>query len=149
MQIYIDADGCPVVDEAIALCKAFSLPCTILCDTAHQIERDGARTLVCSKGADSVDFTLVNLIASGDVVVTQDYGLAAMCLARGTFPIHQDGYFYTNENIDALLLARHTSAKVRRAGGRFKTTPKRTKEQSQAFCNALKSFLETKTTRLE
>jgi len=149
MQIYIDADGCPVVDETIALCKSFSLPCTILCDTAHRIEREGARTLVCSKGADSVDFTLVNLISAGDVVITQDYGLAAMCLARKAYPLHQDGYFYTNENIDALLFARHTSAKVRRAGGRFKTTPKRTREQNQTFYHALKTFLEEKQAELK
>ena len=142
MQIYIDADGCPVVDEVLTLAREFSLPCTILCDTSHRIEREGAKTVTCSKGADSVDFTLVNLISKGDVVVTQDYGLAAMCLARGAYPLHQDGYFYTNENIDALLLARHTAAKVRRAGGRFHTTPKRTREQNRQFFNNFRSFLE-------
>ncbi len=142
MQIYIDADGCPVVSEVLALAKEFSIPCTILCDTSHRIEREGAKTVVCSKGADSVDFTLVNLISKGDVVVTQDYGLAAMCLARKAFPLHQDGYFYTNENIDALLLVRHTSAKVRRAGGRFQTTPKRTPEQNKRFYNNFRQFLE-------
>lgn len=141
MQIYIDADACPVVDETLALAESFSLPCTLLCDTSHQIERSGARTVVCSKGADSVDFTLVNLIAKGDLVITQDYGLASMCLARGAFVMHQDGFFYTAENIDSLLLARHTAAKLRRARGRFKSIPKRTREQNQTFTSALKIFL--------
>ncbi|MBE6916108.1 MAG: hypothetical protein E7471_05700 [Ruminococcaceae bacterium] len=148
MHIYLDGDGCPVVDETLALAKAFHLPCTILCDTSHRIEREGATTYTCSKGADSVDFTLVNLIHAGDLVITQDYGLAAMCLARGAFVMHQDGFFYTSENIDSLLMARHTSAKVRRAGGRFHSTPKRTREQNQAFSAVLNDFL-NKTARLK
>lgn len=148
MHIYLDGDGCPVVDEAVTLAKRFGLPCTILCDTSHRIERDGVTTITCSKGADSVDFTLVNLIRTGDLVITQDYGLAAMCLAKSAFVLHQDGFFYTSENIDSLLMVRHTSAKVRRAGGRFHSTPKRTKEQNQAFSQALEEFLNTKA-RLE
>ncbi len=142
MHIYLDGDGCPVVDEAVALAKRFSLPCTILCDTSHRIERDGVTTITCSKGADSVDFRLVNLIHAGDLVITQDYGLAAMCLAKGAYVLHQDGFFYTSENIDSLLMVRHTSAKVRRAGGRFHSTPKRTREQNEKFSSALRSFLE-------
>lgn len=145
MRIYLDADGCPVVEETVALARRYHLPCTILCDTSHRIERDGAKTLVCSKGADSVDFALVNLLAAGDLVITQDYGLAAMCLARSAFVLHQDGFFYTSENIDALLFQRHTAAKTRRAGRRFHTTPKRTKEQNQVFSAALDAFLKEKT----
>ena len=144
MHIYLDGDGCPVVDETIALAKAFHLPCTILCDTSHRIEREGVTTYICSKGADSVDFTLVNLIKAGDLVITQDYGLAAMCLAKNAYVMHQDGFFYTPENIDSLLMVRHTSAKVRRAGGRFHSAPKRTREQNQAFYNALHDFLNQK-----
>ena len=82
MNILIDADGCPVVDLTLQIAKRFGIPVIILCDTAHQIEREGAQTLVFDKGADSVDFALVNRVKSGDVVVTQDYGLASMCLAK-------------------------------------------------------------------
>lgn len=80
--VLIDADGCPVVDLAIRLCKGREIPVLILCDTAHRIERPGAETLVFDKGADSVDFALVNRAHPGDIVITQDYGLASMCLAR-------------------------------------------------------------------
>lgn len=73
-----------------------------------------------SKGADSVDFALVNLVNSDDIVITQDYGLAAMCLARGARPLSQDGMEYTAEDIDSLLLARHTAKKIRNSGGRLK-----------------------------
>ena len=76
MTILIDADGCPVVDLTLQIAKQFSIPVVILCDTSHQIEREGAQTLVFDKGADSVDFALVNRVKPGDVVVTQDYGLA-------------------------------------------------------------------------
>lgn len=116
-RVLIDADGCPVVDEAAALAKRFELPCLILCDTAHRFEKPGAQTLVFSKGADSVDFALVNLVQPGDLVVTQDYGLAAMCLARGARVLNQDGRSYTADNIDGLLLARHTAKKSAAAAG--------------------------------
>ena len=82
MTILIDADGCPVVDLTLQIAKRFGVPVIILCDTSHQIEREGAQTLVFDKGADSVDFALFNRVKPGDIVVTQDYGLASMCLAR-------------------------------------------------------------------
>ena len=82
MKILIDADACPVVDIAVGLCREFGVECLLLCDTAHEMHRDGAETLVFDKGADSVDFALVNRTAAGDIVITQDYGLAAMCLAE-------------------------------------------------------------------
>ena len=83
MRILIDADGCPVVNQAIRLGNRAGLEVILLCDTSHVFQREGARTITVSKGADSVDFALVNLLEPGDVAVTQDYGLAAMCLARG------------------------------------------------------------------
>ena len=83
MKILIDADGCPVVDICIKSAKRHEIECLILCDTSHIFEHEGAKTVTVSKGADSVDFKLVNLLECGDIVVTQDYGLAAMCLARG------------------------------------------------------------------
>lgn len=141
-RVLIDADGCPVVDEAAALAKRFGLPCLILCDTAHRFEKPGAQTLVFSKGADSVDFALVNLVQPGDLVVTQDYGLAAMCLARGGQVLNQDGRSYTADNIDGLLLARHTAKKIRSGGGRLKGPKKRTPAQDSAFIQALTALLQ-------
>lgn len=137
MRILIDADGCPVVDLTLRIGGAHHVECLILCDTAHHFERPGATTLTFSKGADSVDFALVNLLRAGDIVVTQDYGLAAMCLARRARVLHQDGMEYTNDNIDALLLARHTARKIRNAGGRLKGPAKRTMAQDRAFSEAL------------
>ena len=138
----IDADGCPVVDLTIRLAREFQVECLILCDTSHVFQREGARTLTVSKGADSVDFALVNLAEPGDIVVTQDYGLAAMCLARSAVPLNQDGMEYTADNIDALLLARHTAKKIRDAGGRLKGPQKRTAEQDRRFEDSLRRLLD-------
>jgi len=142
MTIFIDADGCPVVDITVRLSKQTGVDCVIICDTAHVFERDGATTVTVSQGSDNVDFVLVNRIQKGDIAVTQDYGLAAMCLARGAVPVSQDGMIYTNENIDGLLLQRHTAKKIRMAGGRMKGPPKRTPEQNAAFEKTLGKLLE-------
>lgn len=143
MKVLIDADGCPVVDITVRLCRDYHVPCLILCDTAHQLRRAGAETLVFDQGSDSVDFALVNRIVPGDLVITQDYGLASLCLARQARILHQDGWEYTADNIDALLLVRHDSRKHRAAGGRTKGPGKRTAGQNAAFERALNQLLHT------
>lgn len=143
MKLLIDGDGCPVVGIAVDLCMQYHIPCLLLCDTAHEFHREGSQTLVFDKGADSVDFAIANRVSPGDIVITQDYGLASMCLARGARVLHQDGWTYTPENIDALLLVRHNSRKHRAAGGRVKGPGKRTHQQDLAFENALKRLLQT------
>lgn len=141
MRILIDADGCPVVDIAVKAARSFEKDCHIFCDTAHIFDKAGAETHVVPKGADSADFALVNFVLKGDVVITQDYGLASMALSRGAICINQDGLEYTNDNIDTLLLARHTAKKIRNAGGRLKGPPKRTKEQDASFYKKLAEII--------
>lgn len=141
MRILIDADGCPVVDLTVRLAKKYGIECTILCDTSHEFNRDGAKTVVVEKGAGSVDFKIVNLVGEGDIVVTQDYGLAAMCLARKAIPVSQNGLVYTDKNIDQLLFTRYVSKKIRNAGGRMKGPSKRTPEQDKAFEAALERLI--------
>ena len=133
MKVLIDADGCPVVDMTVKLCGKYRVSCIILCDTAHEMQREGAQTLTFDKGADSVDFALVNRVSAGDVVITQDYGLASMCLAKQAKVLHQDGWEYTEYNIGALLFQRHESKKYRAGGGRVKGPSKRTRQQDEAF----------------
>lgn len=133
MRVFIDGDGCPVVDIAVQLCRKYNVSCYIFCDTAHELHRDGAQTFTFDKGADSVDFAIANRVASGDLVITQDYGLASMCLAKGARILHQDGWEYTQWNIDALMFQRHESRKFRMSGGRVKGPQKRTQQQDSAF----------------
>lgn len=142
MKVLIDADACPVVDIAVELCREFQRECILLCDTAHEIHKDGAQTLVFDKGADSVDYALVNRANPGDIVITQDYGLASMCLVRGTRVLHQDGWEYTQYNIDALLFQRHAAEEYRNAGGRTKGPAKRKNTQDQAFAMALRRLIQ-------
>jgi len=140
-KILIDADGCPVVDIAARTARQHNIECLILCDTAHEFRKEGATTITVSKGADSVDFALVNLLQKGDVVITQDFGLAAMCLARGALPLNQDGMIYSDNNIDGLLHQRHAAQKIRRGGGRLKGPAKRAPEQDRAFERMLEEIL--------
>lgn len=133
MQIFIDADGCPVVDITVRIAKENNIKCFIICDTSHVFEKDGVITITVEKGADSVDFKLVNMVRKGDVVVTQDYGLAAMCLARQALTISQNGLIFTDKNIDELLYSRYISKKIRNAGGRIKGPSKRTQDQNIIF----------------
>ena len=142
MRVLIDGDGCPVVDACIRLCKEYNIPCILFCDTAHEFHREGVTVHIFDKGADSVDYAIANRTRPGDVVVTQDYGLAAMCLARGVRVIHQNGWEYTACNIDALLLERHASRKFRAGGGRTKGPGKRTDAQNRAFTQLLQTILQ-------
>ena len=133
MRILIDGDGCPVVDLTIKISRKFNIEVIIMCDTSHIFNKDGAKTMVFSKGADSVDFALINLLKKDDIVITQDYGSAAMAINKASYVINQNGLIYSNENIDRLLYSRHISKKIRKSGGRTKGPKKRTKEDDLNF----------------
>ena len=137
MKIFIDADGCPVVNITVRAAKRYGIECIIICDTSHSIHREGVKTIIVDKGADSTDFRLVNLVSDCDIAVTQDYGLAAMCLSKRAVVLNQDGKQYTEDNISGLLEFRAVSAKIRRSGGRTKGMPKRTSQQNTDFEQSL------------
>lgn len=141
MKLLIDADGCPVVDICIKVSKEYKIEALIICDTSHIFEKDGAKTIVISKGSDSVDFALVNKVDKGDIVVTQDYGLAAMVLSKGGYPINQNGLVYNNKNIEELLYYRYISKKVRASGGKVKGPRKRIQKDNYKFEEQLKKLL--------
>ena len=142
MKVLIDADACPVVDIVVRLCAKHAVPCLLLCDTAHAVYREGTETLIFDKGADSVDFALVNRACPGDIVITQDYGLASMCLGRNARVLHQDGWEYTLDNISGLMEQRHANKKHRLAGGRTKGPSKRTRQQDEDFAKAFQQMLQ-------
>ena len=142
MTLYIDADGCPVVRCAAELARKHRIPCVLVCDTAHELRIPGTETVTVSKGSDSADFALVNRVQAGDLVITQDYGLAAMCLSRRAIPVHQDGMVYTEENIDALLFFRAAAGRIRRSGGRLRGPAKRTVQQDRDFAACLERLLQ-------
>lgn len=135
MTVYIDADACPVVRIAERLAKKYDIPVTLLCDTNHVLSSDYSEVKIIGAGADAVDFALVNLCRAGDIVITQDYGVAAMALGRGAHCIHQSGRWYTNDNIDGMLNERYINKKARMASSKnhLKGPRKRTAEDDKHF----------------
>ena len=142
MKLYLDADGCPVVRQALAIAARRGVRAVVVCDTAHRIDCPGAELVVVDQGPDSADLALANRLRPGDVAVTQDFGLAALCLARGARALDQNGCRYTPDNIGPLLEQRAIAGKLRRAGRHCKGPAKRTPAQDAAFCAALEALLE-------
>ncbi|WP_099467341.1 YaiI/YqxD family protein [Konateibacter massiliensis] len=144
MKIFVDADACPVVGIVEKIAKEHNIPVTLLCDTNHVLTSNYSEIKIIGAGADAVDFALINLCSRGDIVVTQDYGVAAMALGKGAFCIHQSGKWYTNDNIDQMLMERHISKKARRASGKnhLKGPRKRTMEDDERFVEAFERLIE-------
>ncbi len=101
MQIFVDADACPVIDIVENIAKKFNIPTTLLCDTNHVLDSDYSQVVV----ADAVDYKLISICHRGDIVVSQDYGVAAMALGKDANAIHQSGKWYTDENIDQMMIS--------------------------------------------
>ena len=145
MRILIDADACPVVRITERVAKEKGIPVTLLCDTNHVLQSDYSEMITVGAGADAVDFKLVSICQKGDLVVTQDYGVAAMILGKGAYGIHQNGKWYTNENIDQMLMERHMTKKARNAKKKhhLKGPAKRTVEDDQRFEDSLRRLIDS------
>lgn len=143
MKIFVDADACPVVDIVEDIATKYNIPVTLLCDTNHVLTSDYSEVIVVGAGADAVDYKLISICHKGDIVVTQDYGVAAMALGKGAYAIHQSGKWYTDENIDQMLMERHLNKKARRASSRnhIKGPRKRTEEDDQRFAESFEKLL--------
>ena len=142
MQILVDADACPVKQIIVRLAKERNIPVTMLIDTSHELYDGYSTVITVDKQADSVDYALMGLLTREDIVVTQDFGLAAMVIGKGAKAVNQNGLIYTNENMDKLLLERHIGQKVRRSGGRTKGPAKRSKEDDARFEAAFGQLLQ-------
>lgn len=140
-KILVDGDGCPVVEETIHIAHKFNMPVILVADTAHELYFTGIKTIVVDKGKDRTDFVLLQNVEKNDIVITQDYGLAALVLSRNAYPITQNGLQYTNENIDGLLSMRHIGG-VLRKHKRYSNMKKRSKEDDEKFMSTLEKVLE-------
>ncbi|MEN6314719.1 MAG: YaiI/YqxD family protein [Clostridiaceae bacterium] len=141
MQILVDADACPVKEIVVKIAKQYKLPVTMLIDTSHELNDGYSTVITVDKARDSVDIALINLVKSGDIVVTQDYGVAALALGKKAKVINQNGLIYNDGNIDKLLFERHLGQKIRRAGGRTANVKRRTDEDNGKFERALTGLL--------
>ncbi len=144
MNIYVDADACPVVSIVEKIGKKYNISVTLLCDTNHVLHSEYSEVVVVGAGADAVDYKLISLCRRGDIVVSQDYGVAAMALGKGAFAIHQSGRWYTDENIDQMLMERHLNKKARRASHKNhrKGPKKRTEEDDERFRQSFEKMVQ-------
>lgn len=144
MKIAIDADACPVTRIAERVAQEYGIPVVLLCDTNHVLSSDYSEIRVIGAGPDAVDIALINLCERGDIVVTQDYGVAALALGKGARAIHQSGRWYTDGNIDAMLMERHMAKEARRRGKHHLKGPaKRTPQDDARFEASLRRLIET------
>lgn len=143
IHIGVDADACPVVRIVEKIAEKYTIPVTLLCDTNHVLQSDYSEVIVVGAGADAVDYKLISICHKGDIVVSQDYGVAAMALGKGAYAIHQSGKWYTNDNIDRMLMERHLNKKARRASGKnhIKGPKKRTPEDDKHFSESFEKMI--------
>ena len=143
MIIYVDADACPVAHIVEKIAEKYTIPVTLLCDTNHVLESDYSEVIMVGAGADAVDYKLISICYKGDIVVSQDYGVAAMALGKGAYAIHQSGKWYTDDNIDQMLMERHLNKKARRASGKnhIKGPKKRTSEDNEHFSESFEKMI--------
>ena len=128
-------------EETIA--EKYNISTTLLCDTNHILYSDYSEVIVVGAGADAVDYKLISICHKGDIVVSQDYGVAAMALGKGAYAIHQSGKWYTNDNIDQMLMERHLNKKARRAFGKnhLKGPRKRISEDDEHFRESFEKMI--------
>ena len=143
IQIFVDADASPVVAIIEKIAKENSIPVALLCDTNHVLSSAYSEVIVVGAGADAVDYKLISICHKGDIVVSQDYGVAAMALGKGAYAIHQSGKWYTNDNIDQMLMERHLNKKARRSSHKnhIKGPKKRTEEDDVRFAQSFEKML--------
>ncbi len=144
MKILVDADACPVKDIIENIASKLQISVIMLIDTSHILTSDYSEIISISKAPDAVDFALINRTVKGDVVVTQDYGVAAMALGKGAYPIHPSGKVYTDNNIEVMLMERDIAKKCRRAGERITGhSKKRTSADNHRFADSFTLLCKT------
>ena len=141
MKILIDGDACPSVNLIENVAKKHNIPMEIIVDTNHNINTNYSSVFIVDKGKDNVDIFLINRVNKNDIVVTQDYGLAVMVLAKQGYAISPNGLIYTNFNIDSLLLSRHINRKMRDSGYKIRGPKKRTKADVNRLIENLEKLI--------
>lgn len=142
MKIIVDADACPVKDIIKKTAVKYSIPVIMVCDTSHILKDDYCDVVTVDKFADSADIYLINLTEAGHLIITQDYGVAALAIGKKAYALSNNGMEFNDENMDKLLFERFLGKKMRRAGQRTKGPRKRTEEDNQNFHSGLYKILD-------
>lgn len=141
MRILVDGDACPSKEIIVELAKKYQIEMLVYIDYAHVLSDENYQVIMCEVGDDSVDLMIINAVQRGDIVITQDYGLASLVLARQAKVVHISGKIIDNTNIDQLLMTRYISAKQRKGGTRTKGPAKRTKADELFFKQQLEETI--------
>ncbi len=140
MRILVDADACPVKEIILKLAKEHNINVQMFFDNSHQYEDGYSEVFILDKGADSVDYFLINRVLLDDIIVTQDYGVATMALSKKAHPINQNGLVFTDDNIMSLLNQRAFNQKIRRHKN-LKGPRKRTSNDDEQFTKNLRLLI--------
>lgn len=140
-KIIVDADACPKSVLVIAgdICREFGRELWTVASFNHNIS--SPHHITVGNSSQEADIRVMNLAAKNDIVITQDWGLAAMILAKGAGAISPWGKVFREENIDFMLEEREIKAKHRRGGGRTKGPPKRTQADDHKFSQQLRKLV--------
>ena len=141
MRIIVDADACPGRDIIEVIAKENGIEVIMYCDFNHALYSEYSIIRYVDSGFQSVDMAVTNECKSGDLVVTQDYGVAAMCLGKKALSINPKGFIYDNESIEGLLFERHLSQKTRKGGGKTSNPKKRTRADDERLARNLKKLI--------
>ncbi|MED5020351.1 YaiI/YqxD family protein [Paenibacillus chibensis] len=142
IHIVVDGDACPVKHEIGEAARAFRIPVLMVSSYDHFIQGgEGVKTIQVDRSDQSADLYIANHIKLGDIVVTQDYGLAALALSKGCHVISFRGQSYNSENIEFMLDRRHHQAKARRRGSYGKGPKPITQEDKRIFQQKLTKLL--------
>lgn len=145
MRFVIDGDGSPVKEEVIRLGKKFQLPVLIITSVDHYTMKeypDFVQFIYVDKGADRADYQIVKEIKPGDLLITQDYGLASLVLPKKARVFHHSGKEYLVETIDQLLMQRYIGGQMRKAGKRTKGPKPFTASDRQLFYEIMTDIVE-------
>lgn len=145
MRFVIDGDGSPVKEEIIQLGQEFAIPVLIVTSVDHYTTKeypDFVEFIYVDKGADRADYQIVKEIEPGDILITQDYGLASLVLPKKARVFHHSGKEYLLETIDYLLNQRYLGAQMRKAGKRTKGPKAFTNEDRTRFYEIIHRIVE-------
>lgn len=137
MRIIVDADACPGREIIEKAAQKNCIEVIMYCDINHILKSDYSKIVYVDSGFQSVDMKIANEAKKGDIVVTQDFGVAAMVLGKNAYALSPKGNIYSNDNIERLLFERHLGQKVRRGGGRTVNPKKRDIEDDKRLYNNL------------
>lgn len=137
--LLVDADACPVPVRRLIerTAKKHRLRLIYFTDENHELYPEYGEVRRVAQGNDAADYILLSAVNPGDLVVTQDYGLAALVMSRRAFVIHPSGMIYTNNNINQLLMERHLASRARMAGERMRSSKKRSGKSDLKFADQL------------